>query len=95
MGRINLNTVRTAVDCIETVIAAAGLVKMAADVFTGLGGKDGNRIRMCASDKAAVDNHSNQLNPNSRAFKAARDNHANQMNPNNRAYWKSRHSARP
>lgn len=34
---------------------------------------------------AARDNHANQGNPNSPAYKSGRDNHANQGNPNNQA----------
>lgn len=42
--------------------------------------------------KADMDNHANQLNPNSKTFKKMRDNRANQLNPNNKAYWKVRGS---
>jgi hypothetical protein len=37
-------------------------------------------------EKADLDNHANQLNPNSDAYKAGMDNHANQLNPNNDAF---------
>ena len=95
MGRMNLSTIGTAVDAMETVIAAAGIVIMAADLITDRrsGGLERNRI--ISTEKAARGNHSNQLNPNSRAFKAARDNRANQMNPNNPVYWKSRRIHHP
>lgn len=38
-----------------------------------------------AADKQLADlnHHTNQLNPNSDAYRAARDNRANQLNPNN------------
>lgn len=35
-------------------------------------------------NKAARDNHANQLNPGTKAWWAARNNRANQLNPNNR-----------
>jgi hypothetical protein len=34
---------------------------------------------------AGNNNHANQLNPNSSAYKAGVDNKANQLNPNNQA----------
>lgn len=37
-----------------------------------------------------MNNHANQLNPNSAAHAAAQNNHANQMNPNHAAYASSR-----
>lgn len=36
--------------------------------------------------KADMNNHANQLNPNSAANKAVRNNRSNQMNPNNPNY---------
>jgi len=33
-----------------------------------------------------LDHHSNQLNPNSGAYRSNNDNHANQLNPNNERY---------
>ena len=41
--------------------------------------------RANATTKAALDNHANQLNPNSDAYKAGMDNRSNQLNPNNKA----------
>jgi uncharacterized membrane protein YgcG len=34
------------------------------------------------ASQADLDNHANQLNPNSDAYKAAQDNRSNQLNPN-------------
>lgn len=34
------------------------------------------------SRQSDLDNHANQLNPNSEAYQAGMDNHANQLNPN-------------
>ena len=36
------------------------------------------------AQKAARDNHANQLNPGTKAWWAARNNRANQLNPNHR-----------
>lgn len=40
--------------------------------------------------QADLNNHANQLNPNSSAYQAAQNNHANQSNPNSSAYNSSR-----
>jgi hypothetical protein len=44
------------------------------------------------SSQAAANNRSNQMNPNSAAYKSAQDNRANQLNPNSAAYQASRQS---
>ena len=42
---------------------------------------------------ADINNHANQLNPNSSANKAASDNHANQLNPNHANQLNPNHAA--
>lgn len=80
-GKLSWQLFKEAID--ETLQAYAQSKKAKMSMKSNNNPKCAKRAN--ASTKAALDNHANQLNPNSAAYKAGMDNRSNQLNPNNKA----------